>query len=427
MSRRQAERKSNQERVRRNHLKEAIEVLHNTLLENDASFRQEALRRSSAEGLRATRTASSVLNATQHLSFTKVEIINQAIHSIRAAIAENERLRNEEEEDEDTELQIPSPPSSPLPEDSVQANKPETADLPGVGVATTGAPAVTSLEEESSHHHEHHHPRKTQPLDAIVNGAPEPEPSPADNVSNSLNQDMDQKIAAHSQRGHDHSATHSQLGALLQHPFIPSHNGPARSQDVFHVNHHQQRAERNLNLLNNISPTDAIFPVPSSTVVGYHNPVAQVALPYFEIERSIEGLPSQDPIHDSSQYASLTHNQQRAERENMQLPTSVSSADPCFPSSNSTVLGYHNPASTKAPVSLPHFEERKNGRPALVETFAIDLPSLVRKFAAQRAALAAAITPPTGAAEVLSRTQEDVTSAIWQSGEGRDTKRRKAE
>lgn len=81
------------EKQRRDALKEAIEGLQGKLLEHDESFRQEAQRRTLTKATRVAHTAKSLANEAEHWLFTKVEIVNQSIHTIEEFMAQNQEMK----------------------------------------------------------------------------------------------------------------------------------------------------------------------------------------------------------------------------------------------------------------------------------------------------------------------------------------------
>lgn len=159
----QRERKREQERGRRDNLKEAIEKLHNTLLEHDEDFREEASRRASSYQARTVkRTATSMINEHEQLSFTKVEIVNQAIFTLEAAVEEMKRHEKSAEEASRRGL--------PLPASADAKKRPAVAFHQGVGPVTMAPPTASDVTaslstevEESSHYHKDYQPRPRRP------------------------------------------------------------------------------------------------------------------------------------------------------------------------------------------------------------------------------------------------------------------------
>lgn len=88
----QRQRTRSKEKLRRDDLKVAIEQLHDYLLQHDDNFRRESDRRTSMVASSVRTARRSTANGQEHLAFTKVEIINQAIFTIQATITENEEL-----------------------------------------------------------------------------------------------------------------------------------------------------------------------------------------------------------------------------------------------------------------------------------------------------------------------------------------------
>lgn len=93
MSQSRPERNRGREKQRRDALKEAIESLQEKLLQHDETFRQEAHRRTLTTASRVSHTAKSVTNSDESWSFTKVEIINQAIHTVQEVMAQNQEMQ----------------------------------------------------------------------------------------------------------------------------------------------------------------------------------------------------------------------------------------------------------------------------------------------------------------------------------------------
>lgn len=87
------ERNRAREKHRRDALKESIESLQGKLLQHDETFRQESHRRTLTTASRVAHTAKSVTNSAESWSFTKVEIINQAIHTIDEVMAQNQEMK----------------------------------------------------------------------------------------------------------------------------------------------------------------------------------------------------------------------------------------------------------------------------------------------------------------------------------------------
>lgn len=93
MSQTRPERNRGREKQRRDALKEAIESLQEKLLQHDETFSQEAHRRTLTTASRVSHTAKSVTNSEESWSFTKVEIINQASHTIQEVMAQNQEMK----------------------------------------------------------------------------------------------------------------------------------------------------------------------------------------------------------------------------------------------------------------------------------------------------------------------------------------------
>lgn len=86
------ERKRSQEKRRRQEFKEALDGLHAVLLEHDANFRHEALQREERVG-GGTRTGDGKPGADDTASlFNRVELVNQAIFTIKRVTEENIEL-----------------------------------------------------------------------------------------------------------------------------------------------------------------------------------------------------------------------------------------------------------------------------------------------------------------------------------------------
>ena len=87
----QRERKRGREKLRREGFKEALERLHDSLLQHDEMFRQESERRAYLPASSVVRTARTT-PGSQDLVFTRVEIVKQAIFTLKEAVAVNEAL-----------------------------------------------------------------------------------------------------------------------------------------------------------------------------------------------------------------------------------------------------------------------------------------------------------------------------------------------
>lgn len=140
------ERKRGKEKQRRDALKEAIENLQDKLLQHDETFRQEeSSRRTSTTASRASRTAKSATKGEESWSFTKVEIINQAIHTIQEVTTQNNEMQ-------ELLLEIAKDPTQAIPLLKAAADlpsRPSAGFHRGVG-PLAAVPAPAPQEEQAS-------------------------------------------------------------------------------------------------------------------------------------------------------------------------------------------------------------------------------------------------------------------------------------
>lgn len=154
MNQNRPERKRGREKQRRDALKEAIENLQDKLLQHDETFRQEeSRRRTSSTVSRASRTAKSATKGEESWSFTKVEIINQAIHTIQEVTTQNNEMQK-------LLLEIAKDPTQSIPLLKAAASSPSRQSAgfhQGVGPLTAvPAPVAVPQEEQVSKQHKSH-------------------------------------------------------------------------------------------------------------------------------------------------------------------------------------------------------------------------------------------------------------------------------
>lgn len=199
----QRERKRGREKLRRDSLKEAIERLQETLLVVDEGFRNEAQRRSSSMAMSATRTAKSLSNSEEHWSFTKVEIINQAIHTILSVTEQNRELQESISNQEESPTTKPHTPS--------QA-KPSLAYHQGVGPVRVSAVASRSEDASEPQANPNNHDReRPQPRSDALSQGGSLSSIPIANTDSQKNIELSRKRPA--QSGHPGSASSRHAGS----------------------------------------------------------------------------------------------------------------------------------------------------------------------------------------------------------------------
>lgn len=199
----QRERKRGREKLRRDSLKEAIERLQETLLIVDEGFRNEAQRRSSSMAMSATRTAKSLANSEEHWSFTKVEIINQAIHTILSVTEQNRELQ------ELISNQDESPTTKPH---TLSQAKPSLAYHQGVGPVRVSAVASRSEDApEPKANPDNHDRERPQPRSDALSQGGSLSSLPIDNIDSQKNTELSRKRPT--QPGHPGSASSRHAGS----------------------------------------------------------------------------------------------------------------------------------------------------------------------------------------------------------------------
>lgn len=127
------ERKRGREKRRRDDFKEALEHLHDSLLQHDEIFRQEAERRASIAAPSVVHTARTMAGSQEYLAFTRVEIINQAIFTIGEAVTLNKTLKVPQSElmapsEDESQIATTQHPSQDTPEEA--KTSPQESSVP---------------------------------------------------------------------------------------------------------------------------------------------------------------------------------------------------------------------------------------------------------------------------------------------------------